>query len=138
LSEPKFSGKLEAKGIDMKKMIFVIAVLGSVVPLSAFATVFHCNLQKVPPFGVAADPSKFIREFTFDTRSPADTMVEFAELSLNLHFEGTRILMKVANSKSHSLVSVSANETEIYLQLDDDAVGICLKKDVLKKAFPIE
>jgi hypothetical protein len=100
----------------------------TLMPVSAIAALFHCNLQKVPPMGVEVDPKQFIKEFTFDSlNEPAEKYVQFGELSLTLHREGTRILMKVASATSQSLMAVSEKETEIYLQLGEDAVAVCLQ-----------
>ncbi len=78
--------------------------------------------------GIGVDPRQYIKEFDFDSGSDhAEKRVQFGELSVWVHRDGTRILMKVASSKNESLVSVSEKESEIYLQLNEEAVAICLQ-----------
>jgi hypothetical protein len=104
-----------------------------------FAAVFTCNLQKIPPVGVTSDPSSWIRVFTFDTADvPANKTVTFKDLSLSLHSDGRRIRMKVSNSRNESVSSVSSYESEISVQVNEDAVGICLTEDVTKGAISVD
>ena len=106
----------------------LITFLVALTPVSAIAAVFHCNLQKVPPMVIEVDPKQYIKEFAFDSGGDlAEKRVQFGELSVTLHREGTRILMKVVSAKNQALISVSEKEPEIYLQLNEDAVAVCLQ-----------
>ncbi|MCM0604507.1 MAG: hypothetical protein KA715_00280 [Xanthomonadaceae bacterium] len=107
--------------------------------VSASATVYKCNLQKVPPLGIEVAAEKYIKVFTFDTADvPAEKEITFDRLKLSLYSDGYRIQMKISNSIHESLSSFSSRESELYMQLDSDAVGICLTDDATKDAVSIE
>jgi hypothetical protein len=86
--------------------------------------------------GQEVEFDRYVKAFTFDAAGvPAAKNVDFEDLKVSLHADGRRITMKVSNSKRGAVTGVSLDETEIYLQLEDVAIGICIREDRTKGAI---
>jgi SH3-like domain-containing protein len=112
-----------------------LAVSIFLLSLPASAAVFTCSIQKVPPIGFALE----FKTFTFDTADvPAEKVVNFQNLRLTLQSDGKWVEMRVSNTKREVVTAIPSYESEIYLQLDEDAVGTCATEDAAKGAIPLD
>jgi len=105
--------------------VLCLLLLGLHLPSSAMATIYTCSLQKFSPMGVTVDPEDYTQAFTYDSASKADKEVTFRDVKLLLHSEYGKILMTISSPNTNALTMFPAEVPEMYLQLAEDAIGMC-------------